>query len=90
MEIEKSRSQRRANTANVIRKQTAIAKAHGQEVPEPGVFRKHRAMDCGIPNCPSCGNPRRAASHEKTIQELRSENGFEKIEMTIVPAGLND
>jgi hypothetical protein len=82
MEAEKSRAQRRANTINVVKKQTAIARSHGAKVTEPGLFKKSHALDCGQPNCLVCGNPRRQNPHNKTIQELRSEAGFEKIEIS--------
>lgn len=81
MEVEKSRSQRRANTDTAVKKQTGIARAHGARFTERGMFKKQHALDCGQSNCFICGSPRRQNGHNKTIQELRSEAGFEKIEV---------
>ena len=59
---------------SVIKKQAKIAMQHG--VPrnliedQPHRFAKHRAMDCGNPNCPVCSNPRKLTG-ELTIQEKR-------------------
>lgn len=55
---------------NYIRKQVGIAKANHMEVENPHMFAKHAAMDCGIPECPVCSNPRKLRK-EKTIQEKR-------------------
>ena len=51
-----------------IEKQLRIAKSHGianKVVEEPHRLAKHHAMDCGVPNCPMCSNPR----HNKTVKE---------------------
>lgn len=51
-----------------IAKQVKIAKSHGSNIEEPHKFAKHHAMDCGIPGCVMCANPRRTWN-EETIQE---------------------
>ena len=51
-----------------IEKQLKIAKSHGianKVVEEPHRLAKHNAMDCGVPNCPMCSNPR----HNKTVKD---------------------
>jgi hypothetical protein len=51
-----------------IEKQLRIAKSHGianKIVEEPHRLAKHHAMDCGVPNCPMCSNPR----HNKTVKD---------------------
>ena len=51
-----------------IEKQLKIAKSHGianKVVEEPHRLTKHHAMDCGVPNCPMCSNPR----HNKTVKD---------------------
>jgi hypothetical protein len=51
-----------------IEKQLKIAKRHGianKVVEEPHRLAKHHAMDCGVPNCPMCSNPR----HNKTVKD---------------------
>ena len=51
-----------------IEKQVKIAKSHGianKVVEEPHRLAKHHAMDCGVPNCPMCSNPR----HNKTVKD---------------------
>ena len=51
-----------------IEKQLRIAKSHGianKVVEEPPRLAKHHAMDCGVPNCPMCSNPR----HNKTVKD---------------------
>ena len=63
-------SKRMLKDENAIKKQTKIAKQHGNSVEEPHKFAKHHAMDCGNPGCMLCSNPRRAWN-ELTIQEKR-------------------
>jgi len=70
-----SRRLHRAWTA--IKKQLRIAKSHGvanKVIEEPHRLAKHHAMDCGVPNCPMCSNPRhnRATKDHLTIQEKRN------------------
>ena len=51
-----------------IEKQLKIAKNHGMAnkvVEEPHRLVKHHAMDCGVPNCHMCSNPR----HNKTVKD---------------------
>jgi hypothetical protein len=55
-----------------IKKQVKIAKEHGIEVKEPHKFAKHNALNCGVPNCVMCGNPRKVWG-EKTMQERKFE-----------------
>lgn len=59
-----------------IKRQLKIAKAHGAPVDEPHRLAKHHAMDCGVPHCPMCANPRHndtVKGEEKlTIQERRN------------------
>ena len=57
---------------SAIKRQVKIAKKHGLDVSEPHKFIKHHAMNCGIPNCVMCGNPRKIWG-EKTIQEKKFE-----------------
>jgi hypothetical protein len=59
-----------------INKQVKIAKAHGIKVKEPHRLVKHHALDCGVPGCVMCANPRRTWK-EKTIQEKRFEQDIE-------------
>lgn len=61
---------------NAIKRQLKIAKAHGIKVEEPHRLTKHHAMDCGVPHCPMCSNPRHNATvkgkEKLTIQERRN------------------
>ena len=69
-------SKRRAKVENVVKKQVQIAKQHHvgnysmQAEEQPHRFAKHHAMDCGNPQCPLCGNPRRI-NKQLTTQEKR-------------------
>lgn len=55
-----------------IKKQQKIAIQHGldrKEVErEPHRFAKHKAMDCGNPECGLCSNPRKLLG-DRTVQE---------------------
>jgi len=56
-------SKRRLKDDNAVRKQVKIAKAHGltskdKTIKQPHRLAKHHAMDCGIPGCIMCSNPR--------------------------------
>lgn len=53
-----------------IAKQVKIAKAYGIPVKEPHKLAKHNVLDCGVPGCLVCSNPRKT-HNEKTIQERR-------------------
>jgi hypothetical protein len=67
-------SKRIQQKQNYVKKQTKIAKAHGLPVKlgEEHRLQDHAAMNCGIPKCPMCMNPRRQFK-EKTIQEKSFE-----------------
>jgi hypothetical protein len=75
-EIDKEQHSKRIYQKEVkINKQVKIAKAHGltdkdKAIKEPHRLAKHHAMNCGIPNCVMCGNPRRTFG-DKTMQERR-------------------
>lgn len=60
-----------------IQKHVKIAKAHGlgdkdKAIKQPHRLAKHHAMDCGLPGCMLCGNPRKTFK-ELTIQEKSFE-----------------
>jgi hypothetical protein len=59
-----------------VKKQLRIARAHGIKVDEPHRLAKHHAMDCGVPHCTLCANPRHNAAvkgdEKLTIQERRN------------------
>jgi hypothetical protein len=76
-------SQRRHRDELAVKKQVKIAKAHGlttkdKVVKEPHRLAKHHAMDCGIPQCPLCSNPRRSHKDKLTAQEKRLFQDVEK------------
>jgi hypothetical protein len=69
-------SKRRLKDENAVNKQVKIAKVNGMTdqnlaVKEPHRLAKHHAMDCGNPQCPLCGNPRRSHKDTLTAQEKR-------------------
>jgi hypothetical protein len=77
-------SQRRHRDETAVKKQVKIAKAHGltnkdKAVKEPHRLAKHHAMDCGIPHCPLCSNPRRTHKNTLTAQEKRMYQDTEKV-----------
>ena len=77
-------SKRRLKDENAVKKQVEIAKAHGMTaqdavVKEPHRLAKHHAMDCGNPQCPLCGNPRRTHKDTLTAQEKRLFQDTEKV-----------
>ena len=51
-----------------VKKQTKIAKAYNIPVEEPHRFQDHAVVNCGIPNCVFCANPRKIWK-QKTIKE---------------------
>lgn len=57
-----------------IQRQVKIAKAMGHEVKESHRYAKHNALNCSVPKCPMCGNPRHSgyAKQKLTIQELKA------------------
>ncbi|MEO8542481.1 MAG: hypothetical protein ABI434_02810 [Burkholderiaceae bacterium] len=69
-----NRAERRRRTQNSVLAQLRIAR---QGLPDPrmlmqpGRLKKRHALDCGRPRCALCGNPRRNAGAELTIQEIR-------------------
>lgn len=73
-ENKKAKRIRRTNRA--IARQTRILKDRGLsyqlEYKQPHRFAKMHALDCGIPGCPMCANPRRVWG-QKTIQERKFE-----------------
>jgi DNA repair exonuclease SbcCD ATPase subunit len=76
-------SQRRYKDEIAVKKQVKIAKAHGlsnkdKVIKEPHRLAKHHAMDCGNPQCPLCGNPRRTHKDKLTAQEKRLFQDIEK------------
>ena len=77
-------SQRRYRDETAVKKQVNIAKAHGltnkdKAIKEPHRLAKHHVMDCGIPGCPLCSNPRRSHKDKLTAQEKRLFQDTEKI-----------
>jgi hypothetical protein len=70
------RDQRIIRKESAIKKQVQIAKAKGLQIDEPHRYAKHHAMNCGVPNCPMCANPRRRG--QKTLQERKAdESGYD-------------
>ena len=55
-----------------VKKQTRIAKAHGLPIKggQEHRLQDHAAVNCGIPGCVMCANPRKIWK-EKTVQEKR-------------------
>ena len=76
-------SRRRFRDETAVKKQVKIAKAHGltskdKAVKEPHRLVKHHVMDCGIPGCPLCSNPRRTHKNTLTAQEKRLYQDVDK------------
>lgn len=72
--VKERRSRRRHDNFTKSIKQARIAKEVGHiEVTEPHRYHKQHALNCGIPNCVMCSNPRRVAKGKErlTMQELR-------------------
>lgn len=69
-----SHSKRILQKRNYVRKQTKIAKAYGIPVKlgEEHRFQDHAVVNCGIPNCVLCANPRKLWK-EKTVKEKSFE-----------------
>jgi hypothetical protein len=77
-------SHRRHKNDVAIARQVRIAKQHGltnkdKAIKEPHRLAKHHAMDCGNPQCPLCGNPRRTHKDTLTAQEKRLYQDIEKV-----------
>ena len=64
------RSRRIQQDDRAIQRQVTIAKTVGLPVVEAHRYIKKRAMDCGNPECPVCGNPRKLYK-ELTPQEKK-------------------
>jgi hypothetical protein len=78
------KSKRLLKDENAVARQVKIAKAHGltdkdKAVKEPHRLVKHHVMDCGNPQCPLCGNPRRTHKDTLTAQEKRLFQDVEKV-----------
>lgn len=74
-------SKRLLKDENAVAKQVKIAKANGASqkvLDQPHRLAKHHAMDCGNPQCPLCGNPRRTHKDTLTPQEKRLYQDVEK------------
>jgi hypothetical protein len=72
-------SKRLLKDENAINKQTKIAKAAGMKIDEPHRLVKHHAMDCGNPQCPLCGNPRKIHKDTLTVQEKKLFQDTEQV-----------
>ena len=77
------KSKRLLKNENAVARQVKIAKAHGMTnkdlaVKEPHRLVKHHVMDCGNPQCPLCGNPRRTHKDTLTAQEKRLYQDVDK------------
>ncbi len=74
------RSERRHRSETAVAAQLAIARRNGASdkvLAQPGRLRKHRAMDCGNPQCGLCGNPRHTGRKGAlTFQEERQLSAF--------------
>lgn len=77
--VELRRGKRRRMTTNAIERQKRIAKAAGVKHThdQPHRYAKHHALNCSIPRCVMCGNPRRIWK-ELTLQEKRSMVSFQE------------
>jgi len=76
-------SKRLLKDENAVKKQVKIAKAYGltdkdKAIKEPHRLVKHHVMDCGNPQCPLCGNPRRTHKDTLTAQEKRLFQDIDK------------
>ena len=63
-----TRSKRIHSEEVKIAKQVRLAKRAGREVVEPHRYAKHNALNCGVPGCVMCANPRRTFN-ERTVKE---------------------
>jgi hypothetical protein len=71
------KSKRIAKTGAAVKRQQRIAKAAGVQHSheQPHRYAKMHSLNCGIPKCPMCGNPR-TIRKEKTIQEEKFLDGY--------------
>lgn len=69
-EFKEKHSRRIHQKENYVKRQVKIAKTKNVPVKlgEEHKFQDHAAMNCGVPGCVMCGNPRRIWK-EKTIKE---------------------
>lgn len=79
-------SRRRHKTDVAIARQLKIAKRshhpgdiQSRQVTQPHRMAKHRAMDCGNPQCFICGNPRRTHKDRLTNQERKLMQDVENL-----------
>jgi hypothetical protein len=75
------KSKRLLKDENAVARQVKIAKEKGvgqKVLDQPHRLVKHHAMDCGNPQCPLCGNPRRTHKDTLTAQEKRLYQDVEK------------
>lgn len=71
------RSKRLHNDRRASLRQLSIAKRAGLPISTQNVHRyeKMHALNCGIPTCAACGNPRKFFG-EKTWQETKADASF--------------
>jgi hypothetical protein len=75
-------SKRLHQEQTAVNRQLKIAKQHGlgeKFEDQPHRLAKHHAMDCGNPQCPLCGNPRRTHKDPLTAQEKRQQQDLDNI-----------
>lgn len=65
-------SKRIQQKQNHLNKQLDLAKAYRMTVEEPHRYQKQHLLNCGIPKCIICSNPRKIFK-EKTIKEKSFE-----------------
>lgn len=70
-ETKQARTRRQQQSQCQQAKQAKIAKLHHLPQETPHYYNKHHALDCGVPRCPLCQNPRRTHKGTLTIQERR-------------------
>lgn len=70
-EIKEARTRRQHKSKSMQIKQAKIAQLHHLPAETPHHYNKHHALDCGVPRCPVCQNPRRTHKGTLTIQERR-------------------
>lgn len=76
------KSKRLLKDENAVTRQVKIAKEKGagqKVLDQPHRLAKRHAMDCGNPQCPLCGNPRRTHKDTLTAQEKRLFQDVEKV-----------
>jgi hypothetical protein len=82
--VELRRAKRRRLTTNAIERQKRIAKAAGVQHKhnQPHRYAKRHALNCGIPGCIHCANPRRVWK-EKSLQEKKFDEVFKSMRGTL-------